>query len=324
MERLRHEQDAYERFESAEGWRRGDLVSLDHQLDRHWAEVVAACVGADDPLAYGIGQLRHARSTLDTTDGPSTPPSPRTGPTSGSRSVGSSPVWSSSPGCPTVLADSEAQLQDAGGAAGAPRPPGHRQRPRERRRREGRAQQATKAERDLLERLAALAEHQDHIADVAAQRQELGTTLAQVDAALDRTRPDRVAALAEDPPGHLSSGSGRRRAHPQAGPCGATTPSTSKPTSTATTAPYHPGPDGAPKPTWLDTRSRLPTVCSKPAPTAPGQPNGPSSPSKLAPSSTRCFEPNGTAPPDRARQTNGNERTQRRGPVLEPKRWARV
>ncbi|MGP8208551.1 MAG: hypothetical protein ACLQVK_21295, partial [Acidimicrobiales bacterium] len=57
--RLRQEQRAYERFGVAEGWRRGDLVSLGHQLDRHWAAVVVVCVGADDPLAYGIGKLRH-------------------------------------------------------------------------------------------------------------------------------------------------------------------------------------------------------------------------------------------------------------------------
>jgi hypothetical protein len=142
VERLRQDQDAYERFETAEGGRRGDLVSLGHQLDRHWAAVVVACVVADDPLAYGIGQLRHARSTLEY----------------------------------------DRWAIDAA---------------------EGRAQQWTKAERDLLERLAVLTEHQDHIADLVAQRQELGTTLAQVDAALDRTRPARVAALAEDPPGHL-------------------------------------------------------------------------------------------------------------------------
>jgi hypothetical protein len=72
---------------------------------------------------------------------------------------------------------------------------------------EDRAQQAASAERELRERVAALAQHQqrrqDHITAVAAERQELGTTLAQVDAALDRTRPDRVAALADDPPDHL-------------------------------------------------------------------------------------------------------------------------
>jgi hypothetical protein len=97
VERLRQDQDAYERFETAEGWRRADLVSLGHQLDRHWTAVVAACVGADDPLAYGTDKLRHARSTLEY----------------------------------------DRWAIDAA---------------------EGRAQQATKAERDLLERLAALAE----------------------------------------------------------------------------------------------------------------------------------------------------------------------
>jgi len=88
-----------------------------------------------------------------------------------------------------------------------------------------------------------------------------------------------------------SSGSDRRRAHPQAGPCGATTPSTSKPPSTGTRAAGRPGPGGAHKPTGPGARSRSPT---------------------------------GTAPPDSARQANGNKRTQPRGPVLRPNGWIRA
>ena len=61
--RLRREQDTFDRFEAAEGWRRDDISRLRGQLDRHWAEVVAACVQADDPLAYGVDKLRHARAT---------------------------------------------------------------------------------------------------------------------------------------------------------------------------------------------------------------------------------------------------------------------
>ncbi len=59
------EQDAFDRFEATEGWRRDDIVRLRDQLDHHWAEVVAACVRADDPLAFGIDKLRHARTTID-------------------------------------------------------------------------------------------------------------------------------------------------------------------------------------------------------------------------------------------------------------------
>ena len=60
---LRREQDMFDRFEAAEGWRRDDISRLRGQLDHHWAEVVAACVQADDPLAYGVDKLRHARAT---------------------------------------------------------------------------------------------------------------------------------------------------------------------------------------------------------------------------------------------------------------------
>ena len=63
VDQLRHEQGALERFEAAEGWRQDDVARLQSQLDHHWAEVVAACVRADDPLAYGVDKLRHARAT---------------------------------------------------------------------------------------------------------------------------------------------------------------------------------------------------------------------------------------------------------------------
>jgi hypothetical protein len=209
VERLRQEQDAYEHFETAEGWRRADLVSLHHQVDRHWAEVVAACVCADDPLAYGIDKLRHARSTLerDSRAIDAAVPDNRADQWQQARRQLADVVRQRHQ-AEKLLAAGQAQLQDAG------------------RRRwgrhdhqavvdaqaqlaaaEDRAQQATSAERHMRERLAALAEHQqqrqDHLADVAVPRQAIGTNLAQVDAALDRTRPDRVAALADDPPDHL-------------------------------------------------------------------------------------------------------------------------
>jgi len=209
MERLPDGQDPYGRFETAAGWRRADLARLHHQLDHHWAEVVAGCVRADDPLAYGIGKLRHARTTLD-----------------GDRRVIDAGIpddradqWQQTRRllpdlvrqrhqAEKLLAESRTRLQEVGRrrwgrydhkavadaeaqvAAG-----------------EQRVQQAVAAERDLRECVGALAEHQQlrqtHIADISAQRKELDTTVAQIDAALDRTRPERVAALADDPPEHL-------------------------------------------------------------------------------------------------------------------------
>ena len=63
VERLRHKKDALERFEAAEGWRRDEIPRLQGELDHHWAEVVAQCARSDDPLAFGVDKLRHARST---------------------------------------------------------------------------------------------------------------------------------------------------------------------------------------------------------------------------------------------------------------------
>jgi AAA domain len=209
VDQLRDQLRRYERFESVEGWRQADIVRLREQLDHHWADVVALCVAADDPLAYGIDKLRHARTTVISdrraTDG--TIPDDR------------AQEWQQArhqlPGlvqqrhqAEQQLADSQARLQDAG------------------RRRWGRhdhdamasaqaelavdqlrAEQAVTAERDLRDRLGALVEHQQDrqhvIAETAPKRKALDTRLAQIDAALDRSRPDRVAALAEHPPPHL-------------------------------------------------------------------------------------------------------------------------
>ena len=64
LERLRGEQTAHDRFEQAHGWRRTQLAELRARLDHHWVEVIAGCVQADDPLAYGIDRLRGARRTV--------------------------------------------------------------------------------------------------------------------------------------------------------------------------------------------------------------------------------------------------------------------
>ena len=72
---------------------------------------------------------------------------------------------------------------------------------------ESRLEQAIGVERDLRERLTALAKHeqrrQEVVAELAPRRREIDTTLAQIDAALAHTRPDRVAPLADDPPEYL-------------------------------------------------------------------------------------------------------------------------
>ena len=208
---LRRGQVALERFDAVEGWRREEIPRLRDQIDHHWARVIGDCVKADDPLAFGVDKLRHARVTtatdihnLDTRI-----PADR------------SEEWNENRRqLPTVirakheaeqaLSDSRVRHEDAG------------------RRRWGRhdrkslaatsaevalaahrLEQAVAAEAALRDRLASVSQHQEQrhrtVVDSVPQRKELETLLAQVDAALDHTRPERVRALAQDPPSYLVS-----------------------------------------------------------------------------------------------------------------------
>jgi hypothetical protein len=206
---LRQEQGARDRFETAEGWRRDDLVRLREQLDHHWAEVVVACLRADDPLVYGIGKLRLARTIVDADRRviDAGIPDDRTDEWQEARSQLAGVVKQRHQ-VEELVAAGQARLEEAGrrrwgrrdheavADAQAQLAAGERQ-----------VRQAVGTERELRERVGALAEHQLqrrwHIAHISAQRKELDATLAQVDAALDRTRPDRVAAFADDPPDYL-------------------------------------------------------------------------------------------------------------------------
>jgi hypothetical protein len=60
---LGRDQPAMERFDAVEGWRPDEIPPLRDQIDHHWARVIGDCVKADDPLAFGIDKLRHARAT---------------------------------------------------------------------------------------------------------------------------------------------------------------------------------------------------------------------------------------------------------------------
>lgn len=206
---LQAAQDARRRFEQAEGWRRDDIGRVRCEIDRHWAAVIVACVAADDPLAYGVDKLRHARTTLDAERRAIDAgiPDNRTQEWEEGR-LRLPELIRQRHQAEQALADSRARSDDAG------------------RRRWGRhdhdaiaqvaarlaeaqqaAEEAVAAEAQLRERLATLAEHQqarhDHIADVAGRRTQTEQVVAQLDDALDRTRPDRVARLVEDPPEHL-------------------------------------------------------------------------------------------------------------------------
>ena len=203
------EQDLFDRFEAAEGWRLDDIARLRLQLDHHWAEVVAACVQADDPLAYGVDKLRHARATTaeDLRHLDAGVPVDRAAERDDAR---------------RQLADALRARQQAEGALGTARAAfdesGRRRWGRKHQEEVARAkagvvfaaqrlERVAAAEGELQERFASLARHQQErqraTAAAEAGRNQLKATLAQFDAALDHTRADRVRALADDPPAYL-------------------------------------------------------------------------------------------------------------------------
>ena len=208
--KLRHGQEAFEHFEAAEGWRRDEIPRLQDQLDHHWAGVVAVCVHADDPLAFGIDKLRHARATLaaDLQRLADRVPIDRCAEWEvGRRQLGD--ALRDRHDAEQALADCRAVLQhvsrrrwgrhdrDAVAAAQARLAIAKQ-----------RSEQEEAAERDLRNRLAAIARYEDDrqktIVETKPQRQEVKTALAQLDAALDCTRTERVLALMEEPPPRLA------------------------------------------------------------------------------------------------------------------------
>ena len=205
---LQRDRDVLERFERAEGWRREDIGRLHDQLDDHWARVVAACVRADCPLAFGVGKLRHARATTAsgvTQLDAQVPPDRGEEWHQARRQLPD--LIRARHEAEQALTASQANLEaasrrrwgrhdhDAIAAAQAKVDIG-----------EQRLQQALTAESDLRDRVAAIASHQQQrqrvITDSAPRGQEFAATLAQLDAALDHTRPQRVRALADQPPAH--------------------------------------------------------------------------------------------------------------------------
>lgn len=208
-ERLRHEQVALEHFEAAERWRRDEVPRLLDQLDHHWAEVVVNCARADEPLTFGIDKLRHARNTLaaDLRRLADVVP-PDRGPEWEQARRQLRDTFRARHDAEQAVADGRAKL------AGVSRRRWGRRDPEAVAAAQGRLavaeqrlDQEVAAERYLRDGLAAIAryqeERQEAVVIVAPRRRELGTALAQLDAALDCTRPDRVLALADEPPPHL-------------------------------------------------------------------------------------------------------------------------
>jgi hypothetical protein len=215
VERLRREQEAFERFEAAEEWRREEIPRLQRQLDHHWAQVVVNCARADDPLAFGVDKLRHARATFaaDLQRLVNDAPVDRGAEMEQVRTHLTDAIKERHD-AEQALADSRSRFQNA-----SRRRWGHRDRAAVACAEvqlvfaEERLEQGVAAERDLRDRHAAIARHQqarrEAISGTAPKRKELETGLAQLDAALDGTRHDRALALADEPPSHLVERLGR-------------------------------------------------------------------------------------------------------------------
>ena len=246
VERLHRDQTIHECFERIHGWRRTEISQLQDRLDHHWAEVIAACVRADDPLAYGIDRLRHARGTVagDLNDLNATIPVDREAERSETRrQLAVAAIQQRE--AERDLADARAVAEQA-----ARRRWGRRDQTaittagQQLDRQRQRLQQAVAAQSDLKQRFSELADYQHHHGDMLAQtrprRDKLGGALNEIDNALDRTRPGRVQARIEARAEHLIDLLGAPPTNPPTGPCGNTWPTWSKPIS-IDSYPHRPG-----------------------------------------------------------------------------------
>jgi hypothetical protein len=208
LDRLRREQVAHDRFEQAQGWRRAEVAALRSRVDHHWADVVAGCVRADDPLAYGMDKLRAARHTV-----------------AGDLSAleASIPIDRDSERARTrrdlvtaAVARRDAQhgLDDAVDRADQARQRRWGRRDHNAITRAGqemssqqrRLQQAVESEAAVKARFTELLGHQQRrhaLAETHGRRVELTEAIADIDAALDSCRPERVQALAHQRADHL-------------------------------------------------------------------------------------------------------------------------
>jgi conjugative relaxase-like TrwC/TraI family protein len=203
---LQQDRDLVEKFDRAEGWRRAGIGRLHHQLDDHWARVIVACVRADDPLAFGVDKLRHARATTAARINQLDARVPADRGEEWHQARRQLPdLIKARHQAQQALTDSHANLEaarvrrwgrhdhDTIAAAHAKVAVG-----------EDRLEQAVAAESDVRDRLAVIASHQQQrqrvITDSTPRRQDLAAALGQLDAALDHTRSGRVRVLADQPP----------------------------------------------------------------------------------------------------------------------------
>jgi conjugative relaxase-like TrwC/TraI family protein len=208
-EQLRRGQAAHDRFEQTHRWRRGEVAALRSRLDHHWADVIASCVRADNPLAYGIDKLRRARQTLagDLCDIEASIPvdldreQART-----RRELVSAAIARRE--AQHGLDDAVRRAEQAGQRRWGRRDHDSITRARqEMSSQQRRLQHAVEAEAAAKERFVELGKHHQQrrhaLAETHQRRVELTGALADIDGSLDSTRPERVHELAEQHADHL-------------------------------------------------------------------------------------------------------------------------
>lgn len=208
------------KWDQQHGWRQARVAEIDDTLAHHWAAATLRSVRADDPLAFGIDRLRHARHTY--------------GHDLERITAGLPPDRSDH------LARAEADLRhhetNLGHGQGVVRR-AQGELDEARQRRWGRRDRGSidRAETDLAvaranlrgtaevvaqdiarveQERAAVRAHQAAVDDTAGERGRLRSALGDIDHALTDTRPQRVVAAGGDPTCDLQTALGRPPSNP--------------------------------------------------------------------------------------------------------------
>lgn len=211
---------ARDRWDRQHAWRVERVAEIDDTLAHHWADVTLRAVRADDPLAFGVERLRHARHTYrdDLQHINASLPPDRTDHLAraeadlrhhqanldhhqrtvqraqGDLDQAHQRRWGRRDQPAIDRAEAALTLADAAMQRTA----------------ENVAQDKARVERER----AAVCAYQAAIEDTAADRGRIRSALADIDHALDDTRPQRVRAAGADPTSALSTVIGPRPEHP--------------------------------------------------------------------------------------------------------------
>ena len=206
-ELARHEEQLRQRLAWGvnHGWRAPRMGEIDRQLAHHWRDAVLAVTRQDDPLAFGIDRLRHARLTtvhgLQALDA-ALPPDRAAALGRAERELSEREVQVTY--AQRELAKAERRLEpamerhwgrrDKDAVRAAERAVADRRGDVERA-----EQRVPAAARDVENEQRAVAEHARALEETATARAELTATCRDLSVALDETRTARVLAAADRP-----------------------------------------------------------------------------------------------------------------------------